>query len=386
MEIARKLFSSQLESLAWRLDTARALLLRQSLKVGLLRFAYKNLAMRLSAAFFLLSALYLPVALRRPDLLLAFGPFIFGYPHLIASYRFLAKERKRLFPVFALVTVAYFVVRALMLHFRLMPVLPFGFLEISCAGLVLLLSGGKSVFCLRAFVVVALNGALLWLAWQDPLLFAGGTLILHNWVAFFYWWAAAGTRATKLSVALAALAFFSLHCAVCLGVFDVFFPPLGEGSVLMSSVGKTGWILASWTENPLIWYRAVVLYAFGLSLHYFIWLKAIPECQGSLKRPFTFRVSLEALRKDLGLGVLFWVSLLSVVGVVVWGFSFELGTRVYFGMALLHGWLELNFFVWGWIGGERKDLEKRRDQGDQGDQGDQKTPFNNSREQLIASP
>ena len=113
------------------------------------------------------------------------------------------------------------------------------------------------------------------------------------------------------------------------------------GQLYGGGSGITGWFLASWSNDAAIWNRAVVLYAFGLSLHYFVWIKAIPESLSVLDRPNSFRASLGHLRRDLGRNTLALSACVAGAGMLVWSLSFPLGSAIYFDLALLHAWVEL---------------------------------------------
>ena len=117
------------------------------------------------------------------------------------------------------------------------------------------------------------------------------------------------------------------------------------GQLYGGGSGITGWFLASWSNDAAIWNRAVVLYAFGLSLHYFVWIKAIPESLSVLDRPNSFRASLGHLRRDLGRNTLALSACVAGAGMLVWSLSFPLGSAIYFDLALLHAWVELFFLI-----------------------------------------
>ncbi len=317
------------------LDRLRVSALRILLRSPALRAVYRNTGTRLFAGFLLSCAIYLPFALRRPDVLLWLGPLLFGYPHLMASYRFLdgndAHERiasLKPFVYFALVTALSFLLNEATRGY--LPELPFGVWELGAAFVAACFARTRPLF------VAGAGGFLLWkFAWHDALLFTAFALLFHNWVAFFVWVFKA--RGQERNWALAATLIFGLvHLAVFGGLCDRFFTQPAPGL-------ETGAMLAPWTQDAVTWYRAVVLYTFGLSIHYFVWLRAIPEAKR--KTPLSWRRSFELLKQDFGGWALLAALAIWILGWSIWAWNGELGARFYFRIATLHGWLELMFLL-----------------------------------------
>jgi hypothetical protein len=289
--------------------------------------------------------------------MLILGPLVLGYPHLVASYRFAQKSASGLslrwtttivFRFFIFLTVGSLVIRFVLPHMMNLPQLPYGTWEIllSLSALAVVKIRLNSIFdVLVGAMTLLLTAGVLKLAWHNPLAFVGIALIFHNWVAFGHWFFAAKDSKNRL-LALAATGIFALiHVVMIAGYFDqwIAFP---EISFLSSrSFEIRGWALAPWTSDPMMWNRIIVLYAFGLSIHYFIWLQAIPQCLDQKSVPNSFRNTLQQLRKDCGPKT---TSVLLIVGAVVafamW-FHTALAGRIYFGIAMLHGWLEMVFLM-----------------------------------------
>ncbi len=327
--------------LALQLDRTRASLLRAALRYTLLRRWYAVNETRLFGGFLFFCAFYAPIALRRSDLLLFWGPFLFGYPHVLASYRFL-QPRPRLcgltpFVYFALVTAVSMALHYLAVQRGWIPELPFGAWEVAAAALAAMVARGRPLF---------LCGAGAWLLWQsswlDPLAFAAFALLFHNWVAFFSWVRAARGPGRRLALSCTAI-FGLIHVVVFAGWADFLMMP--NLAVLEASVRETSTVLSPWTPDPAVGYRAVVLYTFGLSLHYFVWLKALPECR--LRVPLSWRRSFETLARDFGRTGLGIATLVVGAGLAVSCYRPSLGARIYFEIATLHGWLEVMFLLAG---------------------------------------
>ena len=336
-------FGSLPGSLFFVLDTARARLLAGTLQFRCVRAIYVSSPLRLGASFLLLCAVYLPIALRRPDLLLVFGPLLLGYPHLIASYRFLQTQPRlmglRPFVFFSLITLASTSARLLLQRFQIIPEMPLGSWE-------LLAATATAIILRPRFLPILVCGVVaygLWRSsWQEPLIFAALALLAHNWVAFFVWIREARGW-NRITAIASATAFGAIHLLVFAGGTD-FMMPLTKPSLFATlQAQNTGSLLAPWSDDGLIWYRTIVIYTFGLSLHYFVWLKAIPECRG--QHPLSWRRSYEHLRRDSGK---FGLALAFVVwsgGLALWLCNLERGSRFYFQIATLHGWLELMFLI-----------------------------------------
>jgi len=283
--------------------------------------------MLLSTVFFL------PLAILRPELLLAFGPMIFGYPHLVASYRFTPELKS--YGLFLVMTAL-----AITLHVsKVGAPLPFGVWQIVVATLTLMIVRRGQWW---AILVCA---GLVKLAWLEPLMFVGFSLLLHNWVAFFYWIKVSKTRARRQVALLATLLFMVIHALVLGGGLDTWIP-LTDGQVhFAGNVQNTAWMLASWSTDAIVWYRFLVMYVFGLSVHYFVWLRAIPESRKTTEHPSSFRFIAQDLQASIGKRALIFTLCLCAGGMILWLLSMPLGAQVYFEIAILHGSLELMFLL-----------------------------------------
>jgi hypothetical protein len=133
-------------------------------------------------------------------------------------------------------------------------------------------------------------GLLVILSASYPAQTLGALVLIHNFVGFFYWICAAKSREER-RVALASLLVFAfLTSAILLGLFD-FVMMVREKKILSGSLNEfsIGHFIFPY-ESGVFWNRAVSAFAFGQGVHYFVWLKAIPE-----QRPLMEEVS----RKDV---------------------------------------------------------------------------------------
>ena len=325
------------------LDLARIAWLRVAMKNILIRKVYRDRAPRLALNFVILASLYLLISLKWSLLMLVLGPVFLGYPHLIASYRFLQKpfEKIKVFNLFLFLTLISLVIRFMAVPLEILPQLPYGAYEIllSVSALAFLKIPYQWPVKIATLFLVAI---VLRLAWVNPLAFVGVALILHNWVAFGHWILAAKNTKDRFVAVTAAVLFAWVHAFVLYGHFDSWINFANSNFISTMSFEVKGWVLAPWSNDPLVWSRMIVLYTFGLSLHYFVWLQAIPQCLDQNTTPNSFRRSLELMRADCGPRTtpLLLVGAATTLG--IWVFTNYAG-RIYFGIAMLHGWLELIF-------------------------------------------
>ncbi len=336
-----------IDALIKLLDEVRQSFLRLALKNQVLRKLYSNYLFRTMTGLMTLIAIIFPISILRPDILLVMGPLIFGYPHMIASFRYLVdrkdslrtKNRSVLFLIFS----GFSILTILIYNYELfLSWMSFGvwpqLLSIFVLVLVFYLNLSISRKSMVLGTILALGFCVF--AWQEPLLYAGAILMLHNFMAFFHWILNCQNRSQRQAAVISTLGFFVIHILVLFGAVDVWLDPL-----LLNQwrVENTAWFLASWSEDPLVWYRWLVLYTFGLSIHYFIWLRAIPETELKSIAPLSFRLSLKEWQKDMGPSTLKIILLICVIGIGLWLFHYETGKSLYFQIALLHGALEIAF-------------------------------------------
>lgn len=335
---------NQVKNIIGNLDFYRSSCLRLALKIHFIRNVYTNCSTRLSIGYLLTLLFYFPISLLRPDILLLSGPLIFGYPHLIASFRYVLKMNAGLFAILTLICIFGHVSG---IGSTIFNEWPFGTWQIllAMAGLVFINYKSKSFSPFLILLSLLLSCGILYLAFQDAIIFVGGMLILHNWVGYFYWIMASKTKSRRITSVAALMIFTFIHILVLNGHMDFFFSGATTQINFPGDTQATAWYLASWSSDSIVWYRFLVLYAFGLSMHYFVWLKAIPQSLNPLEHPNNIRLSIKYLREDIGDKILLAFVMISILGIMIWLFSFNLGSRVYFEMAILHGALELIFFI-----------------------------------------
>lgn len=326
-------------------DLIRIAWLRLTMKNMFFRQIYSDRSLRIGTYFLFLNLCYLFVSLRWSSTLLVLGPVLLGYPHLVASYRFLQKpfEKIKLFKIFLLLTLVSMLIRFLAIPLKVLPQLPYGSYEITLSFFALSLSKIRQNWTIKTLTLILLLG-ILKTAWNNPLTFVGFALILHNWVAFGHWIASARLKRDLHVALISTLIFALIHILVFSGFFDSWINLESTNFLSEKSFEVKGWVLAPWSNSSIVWGRALVLYTFGLSIHYFVWLQAIPQCLDQNHVPNSFRRTLELLKKDCGprTTTVLLFGALAILG--VWIFTDYAG-RIYFGIAMMHGWLELTFLI-----------------------------------------
>lgn len=196
------------------------------------------------------------------------------------------------------------------------------------------------VLCLGSLIA----GTLVYASWNAPLLLAAFLLLGHNFIAFFFWIGHAATKKDR-QVAILSLIIFSILTALILtGQFDFLYKILPPGvdvawaKMDYSDLGKS---LAPWSRNQHDWFHFFVAYVFGQSLHYFVWLKAIPEQQLSQETPISFRLSFTLLQKSFGKRLWMFLILGSLASLGIWFFfRMQEARLLYFAIASYHGFHE----------------------------------------------
>lgn len=268
-----------------------------------------------------------------PMWLLALGPIVWGVPHVLADVRYLV-VRPRYHRRAAVYVPAILGLVAGWAGFGVRAALVAG-------GVVALVAHGA--WPRRVAVAVALF-ALAALAQTAPI---AATLVyahLHNAVAvllFVLWWrgSASPSRSGLMLVPVLVVALGALGIAT--GALD--------GAVTRAAPIGSAWfgdiadqLAPQWlVDDPRVALRLVLLYAFGQSVHYVMWLRLVPEADRTSPRPRSFRQSARALRSELGLPLLVSFAVTALVFVVWAGIDLAQARIRYLEIAFFHGWLEI---------------------------------------------
>lgn len=323
------------------LDRVRFAFITRVLKYSFFQNIYTKTSLRLFVGFVLLSILNFSLAVTRPDYLLIFGPLVYGYFHLFSSYFYIIPEdRVRSdFKVFLAVTFLVVILRIIYLKTDLAMVFVNGFVELLSALVLFLVI---KTFHKRELGLGYLIGiGVLLVAWDYPLEFVSGTLFVHNWVAFIYWFIFAKNRTNKLVSLFASSLFFVIHLAICLGWLDSIIAFDYTDLFIIANSDSMSWVLAPWSDSEMIGKRALVLYSFGLAMHYFVWIKAIPENRQDKETPNSFKYSVVKFKEKLGEKTLNRFLIFFFSATSFWIIFPESGAYIYFLIAGFHAWTEL---------------------------------------------
>lgn len=365
-----------MEHVAKWLDIMRGEALARTTHLPLFRKLYANRAWRLSFLFILAVLAYLPLSLYFPLFVLVVGPLVWGMPHLMASMRFVPQmiqngqsarasdEKPTSYKwLITAAAISFTIVTVWRIYTDVWnPDVLFEETQSSFIieiGLALVTALFASIIRPRlAWWKIAMAsimiGALAYLNFLMPLQLAGALILLHNLIAFFYWFAAAKTRTEKWASFMATLLFMAITAGILLGAFDFVYKWMVPAfrfdffNLHYSTYGRM--IVADPMAKRDILFHCVVAYAFGQAMHYFVWLKAVPDQLRGVQAPACFQQSWRSLKKDLGpLGAATGVTICMVGWLAFPLVSFDLWRGVYFACASFHGFFEIaGLSLLGW--------------------------------------
>jgi hypothetical protein len=340
------------ESLLSPLDRARTALFVRAARVARLRRVVLEKRRRVPALLLTHAAAALVLSVLAPTLLLVVGPLLLGVPHLLADVRYLVL--KPALPRAARVSLLGGSATLLLVRVAELLGLPrLAGLEHGLAALWIASSIVVAAPTLRSLRVAVSLGVTLGLAglalsWpgQSRLVLAHA----HNGVALAVWaFLFCRSRGRALGV------IFVLFCAAALLVAS----PLawwGFLHGLPASLGLHAFAAADQLapgihDTPLA-LGLVASFAFLQSVHYAVWLHAIPQEATRGEATLSFRMSFRALLADFG-----WPALGLAVAVVLLvplsGLLAPLRTQAtYLSLATFHAYLELAALALFWVRGQ----------------------------------
>lgn len=269
-----------------------------------------------------------------PMALLAFGPLVFGVPHLVADVRYLVL-RHGLHRRASLALLIGGPIVALVFH-------PHAWVALLAVVGGALAARGR---LLPRLGVVVLGLAGVGLAWRSPREADLAIAHLHNVVAvgLVILWSRVGSfrvrRPTRWWVSGPLLGGFVVGLmAIAVGALDGALDRLQQSALLDADILVS--TLAPLETAPFA-ARWVLLFAFAQSVHYAVWVRLVPELDRERPGMRSFSRSLGALRFDLGKPV-FFLSLAATLGFAAWGvFALASARDAYLRLAVFHGPLEL---------------------------------------------
>jgi hypothetical protein len=324
-----------------RLDSVRASLLRLTLSFDFARSIFRSRADRLFFFFILSCVSSFFLATLVPIWLIAVAPLILGVPHLFAGFRYVPKlsslDGRMWIRLGAFLSFAVSLLR--LFHFQTLLINDWEILAAAIFVAIALLKTPKRYLAGAGLFLTVIAGS-----WYFPLWTLSLLAFAHNFVAFVFWYQAAKSREERHTV-LRSLAIFSFTSALILaGVGDRFglWGLLPQGWVFDPDFLVQGIFPAGDGMNAVWVGRILSAYAFGQSVHYFVWLKAVPEQVARQRVPLSFVQSGRELRKDLG-PWLSWAAVamsLASIAMIAW-FSLESLRNFYLAISTAHGYFEL---------------------------------------------
>gem|GEM_PF-4101138 len=308
---------------------------------------FTNKAVRVSLGFSVSLIAASIVYLASPFWLLVITPMVVGPAHLWASFRYstgLKHDRRNLaFLIVAMTLFLFF--SALTMLSRWLPESPswFNSRYIFASGLLTIYvatSPFSNSFSYLARFCCVLSVAFACIYWPYRTLVM--LLIGHNVIAFYFWFQKASRHRNPahLYVFLGCAVMCALMClAICQGVFDPY----------LTKHRYEPWVLSLsslFAMSPSFALRLVFVFGLTQSLHYFIWLRAIPELDIAGKAPPCWRQSYRLLKRDLGgLGSKFAIAscafLICFFMGVTFYFSAQHAHKIYITIAGFHGFYEI---------------------------------------------
>ncbi len=327
---------AMLHALAIRIDRLRGPILTVTLRVRLIERIFRDRAKRLAVIFIVSLFVALGLALTVPLWMLLAVPLVLGVPHLAASLSFVPRltvpaNGEAGAGIAVRAGACFLAVAGIRLWAgasgpAILERFPNG-IELAAAFIAAVwlasVSGAGAVRAAATAMILCALGAASLAAPAETL---GALVLAHNFVGFAYWIARAPTAADR-RVATGALTFFALAtAAIFAGAFDAILAQRASsifaGALSDVDIGQT--ILPN-SQSEIFWSRAVSAFAFGQSLHYFVWLRAIPEQELPHGHPIGFSKSVRLIERDSG-------------RLVLYGAAY--GLAGLFAYALVRGWLE----------------------------------------------
>lgn len=345
-------------AIAEALDACRVSVLRISLKHPTLQRVFRVRAYRLLTSFLCVSLVALFLSCLFPLWALLLGPILYGIPHLGASFRYTSRATQihRSKPLVG----ALFALIGSICVYRLVTDLggsasqffptssPLVEPVVLCLGVFLfsLAALGHQRGTLGALILaLSLATSITLLTHFNAFTTLGILTLLHNWVGFGYWFGSCKNKTERNSLFISLTLFTLITALIFAGAFDWiyhFHTPTAQIEWARLNYAEMGQSILPDSQDYKTWFHCIVAYAFGQSVHYFIWLKAIPEQSHVSENPTSFKTCYELIQKEFGLKltVLFIILCLTIPS--AWLFiHYPFARTLYFALASTHGFIEL---------------------------------------------
>lgn len=330
------------DTLVLPLDRARTQLFAGALKIGVLRGLLLDKSRRIPLLLGVHASAALVLSVFAPSLLLLAGPLLLGVPHLVSDVRYLIL-RPAIAPRLRSLLLAG---SALLLLLRIAHGL--GLARVDSAEL--WVAGGlvltTSVFAAQkqgiwrvGLVLVALC-ALGSAAWAWPRAFRVVLAHAHNLVALALW--VFGFSRQPRAAKLLALGFVGVGALLLLTPLAWFGFKHGLRECWGLSALQAAATLAPGIQSTTLALGLIASFAFLQSLHYAVWLHAVPQEETRGNATLSFRMSARQLRRELGSWGLGAAAALTVAVPVLACCGSVVGAKdLYLSLSAFHAYLEL---------------------------------------------
>ncbi|MBC7464536.1 MAG: hypothetical protein H7256_00965 [Bdellovibrio sp.] len=352
-----------------RLDLLRSKILKETLKVSFFRSLFLDRANRILFLSLLALAFYLTTSLFFPLCVLLMGPIIWGVPHIISSLRYNTQfntktsERKKAVIFQSMIWLAVFSYRiAVDIYNQNLFISSYPLIFESIC---LVLSFAGQIYFVRQFnwkliLFSGLFSFLIYSTYVFPIQTALVLLIGHNYIPLYAWFKSCQQSKDFQIFSTVTSIYILLSIAIYFGLFDSLYSiysPQGQIQFLNWNYAD---VVKSFGANPSdyqFWFHIVSLYAFSQAMHYFFWVKAIPENYQPQQHPPSFKCSQNRLANDFGSTSIYALAALVFLGLVYWlFFEFQTARLVYFSIASYHGFMEISALPF--LKSNRKELSK----------------------------
>ncbi len=337
------------------LDRIRTFILKKVLKYNLVKSIFINRSIRLQFGFVFSASTSLYFALFHPYNLLIIGPLIFGIPHLLSSIRYLPKylnknDFSKNFSLIVAVLLFSFVIIKLFIEPIILNkkgvILNFTeiiFYVLFAASIFIFL---KHKINFIFFIIVSFF--LILFSFLAPLKMIGSLALAHNFIAFYFWHAFSVNQNERNSSIVSFCIFLLVHGLIFMGFFDHQIMYSQEFGYQNSLTQMTFGFENLFQQNSIYLSRTIAAFAFGQSVHYFVWLKAIPEQNSSFQFNLSFKLIFKKMINEVSKPVLILIAL-SIVFVISISFfqSLYQARFAYLLLAATHGYFEIATFLIG---------------------------------------
>ncbi len=309
------------------LDFARSYVLRRTLKIKFLRDCYRSKIKRTYLLFCVSLLVNGFLILNYPLVSFYLIPLLLGVPHIYSSIRYGYKSSNQ--TPYYILWILIFVAQVLQRQRWVSD--PHGLLNgfaVLCTLFIIKINFRETKNKLILFIPLVITLGFIWNAFIAALVI----MLAHNFFAFIFWYYSSKSIEEKRMVVIAFA--FTLATAIIL-----YFVPVS------TQLGELAQNLTGLYETRItLWLTSAFL--FTQSIHYFIWLKAIPDFTLQTDTPLSFRNGDKKIRDFFGNRIYFYIgSLIIVLTVFSFYVGLEEGRQLYIQLSAFHGLAEIGFIA-----------------------------------------